>query len=244
MNRQLSKSHGLMPAEIFISNSEPQHVKEEFIFQTTTNVKFADYGIIERTYTEMPYADFSFMSLGMERKELQDYINSLRDGSLFNQVQGMSLNYKQVFVGVSGDPSRLNNSNYMALMTSTADMELRYNLRVRFVKDDDMLVYYFLQLCNKLRDDVQPIWSVNRVQKQKGDELVNVMIGFNMIGKKNAKTALKAKHTLQNIVNAQVKDLMKINGWGRKRAQHVFDVCRMEYKEPKKKGRKRGIIER
>jgi len=89
---------------------------------------------------------------------------------MFNMTQ----NFNHVYLLVSGNILHAKTADRKAILTTIADAEMRYNIRVRFCGSDNLLVYYFLMLCYKLQRDLKPKWHIRRATPTLKDEQLNL----------------------------------------------------------------------
>ena len=101
---------------------------------------------IEYERANLEIGDFLLGDVCIERKEITDYIQSLRTGHLQGQLLNMQENYARNYLIISGDPETAFINPYIKNWTiehhlgSLASFSVRYNVKILQVKNDTQLV--------------------------------------------------------------------------------------------------------
>ena len=114
----------------------------EFFFG---NDKFdsIDFSIIKK---KVPAGDLLVPELGfgVERKTVEDFVGSIRDGRVFKQIYKMIHSFEYPYLFVSGNLLELySEPEIKSILTSCADFQARYNIRIMFFPNDYYLIHYY-----------------------------------------------------------------------------------------------------
>lgn len=201
-------------------------VYENLVFQTTTIRKFEKFHIKKR---QLISGDIVCGNLAIERKTIDDARRSIHNGRIFNQCFKMAENYKHIYLLIEGELSELAHPrDIKAILSTLADVELRYNIKVRFCMNLDYLCYYLLILCRKLQTAMNPIHYIQRPEVREKDERLNVLLGIRGVGRKTARSLLMKFKSVKNVGNATVDELKAINRVNKKRAEHIYNIFNSE----------------
>ncbi len=170
--------------------------------------------------------------LAIERKTRADFEQSIIDGRLFSQLPNLISNYERVVVVVEGssDEGRLKRASllgayasivadYGASLVFTRNMEGTAELVFNFAKHE--------QLAKK-----QPLRIYARKKTFTPSQSARAVIeALPMIGPKLAKALLNHFGNIENIVNANERELAEVPGMGKKRAKIIRSLLAYKYKE-------------
>jgi len=102
--------------------------------------------------------------------------------------------------------------------------EIRYNIHCRFCMNDEYLIYYFLDLCIKLKNEVKPKWVMRLPDPSITDESMLMFSGIKGLGLKRIKNLFLEFGSPEYIFNATIKELASVDKIGKKTAKHIKDV--------------------
>jgi ERCC4-type nuclease len=173
-----------------VDTKEPESMYEEVVYQATTNPKFKNIKVVRHG---LVLGDYKCKNLGIERKTVSDFVASIHDTRVMNQVFGMVNNYEYVYLLVSGflKPSKtLKDEDIRSILSSCADFEARYNIRIQFLPNDEYLAHYALVLCIKHASELKPLYALHRPELKTDDEAMLMMLGIKGVGEKKANALL------------------------------------------------------
>lgn len=170
--------------------------------------------------------------LVIERKTRQDFEQSVIDGRLFSQLPNLISNYDRVVVLVEGtaDDGRLKRASLLGAYTSIlAD----YGASLIFTRDRKAtaeLVFHFAkheQLAKK-----QPLRIfAKRKSLTPSQTCRSIVEMLPMVGPKLARNLLNHFGNVQNIVEANERELLEVPGMGKKRAKLIKEIFSYKYIE-------------
>ena len=232
----------------------------------TETTLFIDYrersglekGVIKHCEKEgIPYqmqenliTDYCFGSMGIEAKSIHDYFNSLHSGHLQNQLANMDDNFERMVLVIHGTVDQ-----YVAALrkrgnrsASYAQMEARYiGSLARFDVDYDITIMQFSTASAAAR------WIVKRCQKDgtlgssntlrtlRKTRSEDVRIdGLRALGCSEtiAKNLLEHFGSIVELTGATKRELMNIEGVGKKRAEDLHQALTSEQPVVKQTHRK------
>jgi len=171
--------------------------------------------------------------VGIERKSAQDFNDSIKDGRLFKELFDLKNNFERAILILEGDPFLNSNLKENALYGAITSIILNLGINLYKTKDPDESAEFLYNLAKKensiskgepkLRFDKKPI-EISHL-------LEYIVAGIPGINALRAKNLLKELKTLQEIFNADIGDLLKIENIGKKIAQEIYKISRYKYKE-------------
>lgn len=232
-----------------VDKSEPKKILEKVQMEVYTNEKFEEFNINIKKQG-LPAADLAVPELGfgVERKTIEDFIASIFDGRVFKQIYKMVHSFEFPFIFVSGSMLKIKSkSNIRSLLTTCTDFQVRYNIKIIFLPNDDLLVYYFVMLAYKYHKDktqgLTPFYKLFRPSLTNEDQEILTLMGMHNIGVKTAKLLLKEFGCIKNIFNASIEDLKEVKGIGNVMATRIYNVSN-GIKEEKEKDEEEEIQEK
>jgi len=178
----------------------------------------------------------------VERKSAPDYIGSLTSGHLNNQLVQMSTNYPFSILLVEGSISgAIINSNtrrqavFSSLVGScikrspTGESGVISMIPTDTIYDTALVLKYLQQKLTSV-DGLTRTLKINPVHFTESEIVLSMLMTVPGIGKSLAESILKEFHTLQNVSNATIRELMKIQKIGKKKSKNVFEFFRYYYK--------------
>lgn len=182
-------------------------------------LKTADYILSER--------------VGVELKLVDDFVQSIIDGRLLEQVKHLKSSFDRPIIIVQGsqDIYGVRNVHPNAIRGMLATIAISYGVPVLHTKDEKDTAHLLHAMArreqeNKSRDfsphaDRKPI-----TLKEQQEYIVTALPG---VGPSLAKTLLKHFKTISAIVSATEEDLLEVPKVGKKIANQIKDVLRKKY---------------
>ncbi len=170
----------------------------------------------------------------IERKSGNDFIDSMIDGRLFDQLIKLKQTYKNPILIVEGKHSRnISENSYYGLISSII---LDYKIPILFSKDEEETTKILLNLARREQLDLKK--EVRKVNFKKSIPLselqLKILESFPHIGPKTAKKILEKFKTIKRFINAGDLELFSIEGFGKKIIKDLKLVLETPYEEAKK----------
>jgi len=170
---------------------------------------------------------------GVEFKTTEDFVQSIIDGRLLEQLKEMRKQFERPVLIVEGieDIYLLRNIHPNAIRGMLATIAVSYGipiLRTRDAKDTASLLQ---MIARREQSDDSKDFSPHADRKQMStkDAQEYVISAFPNIGMNLAKELLKHFGSVRNVVNASEDDLKKVEGVGDVKAKNIKDVADKDY---------------
>jgi Fanconi anemia group M protein len=181
---------------------------------------------------QLPVADYILSGrVGIERKSAKDFNDSVKDGRLFNELFELKNNFARPILILEGDPFLNSNINQNALYGAITSLILNLGIMIYKTNNPSDTAMFIYQLAKKEQSDSK-MESKLRFDKKPieiSSLLEYIVAGIPGINALRAKKLLSELKTLQEIFNADIGDLMKVENVGKKIAQEIYKLSRFKY---------------
>jgi ERCC4-type nuclease len=169
---------------------------------------------------------YGSFEVAVERKDIRDYVSSLADGWLFNQLYGLSSSFEKSFLFIIGDFSlvadRIDRRAYIGSLISVALREQGGIVVPVQLRDDEEFCLALKYLNSQVESG--KLKAVPRGRK--GSDATAMLMAIPGIGEEKARRLLEKFGSVYGIVNASIAELMKVNGIGEKQARRIYNFVR------------------
>ena len=201
-----------------IDTREPQPVIE----QLNEIFSYYGYGVEIKA---LDFGDIMTENAIVERKTINDLYSSTVSKRLERQLNGIleicENNNKVPILAVHGSIYKLatrKGNPFEVVFGAMSSAVTRYGVHVVYMDSTRDLFYTVAKICYKLDKGVYMM-----PKKTKDDVLLSRLLGIPL---KTTKNLLKEFGTIQNIANAEVKDLVKVKGIGKTTAGKIVNKMR------------------
>ncbi|MAG91528.1 hypothetical protein CMO83_02530 [Candidatus Woesearchaeota archaeon] len=172
---------------------------------------------------------------GIEMKTVEDFVDSIIDGRLLQQVKNLKNNFERPIIVIEGtrDIYSVRNVHHNSILGMMSTIAVSYGIPIiqtRNFKETASLLQIMARREQKetgkdfsLHADRKPI-----TLKEQQEYFVSSLPGINLT---LSKPLLKHFKTVKNIVNAGEKELQEVEKIGPSKAKKIKDVVDKEYKE-------------
>jgi len=169
--------------------------------------------------------------VGIERKSAQDFSDSIKDGRLFNELFELKNNFVRPILILEGDPFMNSNINQNALYGAITSVILNLGITIYKTNDPSDSAMFIYQLAKKEQSDSKKEVKLRFDKKplEISSLLEYIVAGIPGINALRAKNLLNELQSLQEIFNADIGDLMKVENVGKKIAQEIYKLSRFKY---------------
>ena len=169
--------------------------------------------------------------VGIERKSAQDFNDSVKDGRLFNELFELKNNFARPILILEGDPFINSNINQNALYGAITSIILNLGITIYKTNDPSDSAMFIYQLAKKEQSDSKMDIKLRFDRKpiEISSLLEFIVAGIPGINALRAKNLLRELNSLQEIFNADIGDLMKVENVGKKIAQEIYKLSRYKY---------------
>jgi len=180
-------------------------------------------------FKELKVADYIVKDVAIERKTVSDFISSMINKRLINQLYELQ-QYKNKLLLIEGfDEQELYNEengngiNANSVRGFLLSILLKYKIPIIFTKNYKDTAKFINLIANKKSQEMGI--RANKKTLNKSEQLQFILEGFPGIGPKSAKKLLKEFKTIKNIANASEEELTQVIG---KKAE-VFRLIKEKY---------------
>ncbi|MEM0475228.1 MAG: ERCC4 domain-containing protein [Candidatus Norongarragalinales archaeon] len=157
----------------------------------------------------------------IERKTSSDFESSVIDGRLFTQASELKDNFLSPLICVVGNRFAVLKPKALrgALMALCVDQRVP----VLFFEDDSALAEFVAQLAEReqLTEPKEMRLRVSKKNVPLAEQQLFFVQGLPGVGAKNARALLSHFKTIEELVNANEKELCEVDGIGKKRAREI-----------------------
>ena len=180
---------------------------------------------------ELKVADYIVKGTAIERKTVSDFINSMKNRRLLNQLEELK-QYESKLIIVEGiDEQELytDSEENIGMHPNSVrgfllSILLNYKVPIIFTKNDEDTAK-FISVLSKKETRESPLNVVKKFRNKK-EQIQYILEGFPGIGPKTARKLLKKFKTIKNVVNATEEELKKEIG---KKANNLLRIINNNY---------------
>jgi len=210
---------------------------------------FADYrekgsGVIKEMVEEniqvnlerLEYADYVLSSrCGVEIKTVSDFVDSIIDGRLLEQIKNMKNNFERPVIVIEGseDIYSVRNVHHNSILGMMATIAVSYGIPIIQTKNFKETASLLQIIARREQAETSKDFNVHADRKptslkEQQEYFISSLPGINLT---LSKPLLKHFKTIKNIVNASAEELMKVEKIGPQKAKQIKDVVEGEYKD-------------
>jgi len=190
---------------------------------------------IEIEFQQLKVADYLVKDVAIERKTVSDFISSMMNRRLLNQLEELQ-QYKNRLLIVEGIDEQELYSNHdgesskgmhpNSIRGFLISILLKYKVPIVFTRDGKDTAKFISVIAKRQSRELS--LNVSKKSLDKKERLQFIVEGFPGIGPKTARKLLEKFKTLKNIANASEEELREVLG---KKAEIVRGLFEEEYKE-------------
>jgi ERCC4-related helicase len=191
---------------------------------------------INVTMQNLPSGDYIISDrVGIEFKTKEDFINSIIDGRLLNQVKDLRNNYQNPLLLVCGEKDiySIRNVHPNAIRGMFASIALNYNVPILFANNfQDAAALIKVIATREQKDNDRDVLLRADKKPLTNSELQSYIIqSLPGVGPTLAKSLLKEFKTVKGIINLSEEELQKVEKLGPKKAKEIKRILEEDYKE-------------
>lgn len=174
--------------------------------------------------------------IAVERKTVADFLQSMVDGRLFQQIARMSSNYKAPMILLEGSPQELytlRNIHRNAIIGALTSIATNYRMPVLFTANAEETAEFLFVTAKReqLGKDKDIRLRTGRKGLTLADQQQFIVESFPMVGPNMARALLKKFGSIKNIVNARSPVWQEIENLGPKKAKQIRKVLVAKWEE-------------
>jgi len=185
---------------------------------------------LEIEFKELKVADYLVKDVAIERKTVSDFISSMINRRLLNQLEELQQYENKLLIIEGIDEQELyNDDNHLGINANSVrgfllSILLKYKIPTIFTKNSEDTAK-FISILSKKKTKELPL-NIKKKSLNKKEQLQFIIEGFPGIGPKTAKKLLTKFKTIKNIINASQEELKNILG---KKAEIMKRIIDGEY---------------
>lgn len=217
--------------KIIIDNRENKNIIKELIKEGVE---------IERK--QLDIADFilqtknlnnQIQNVGVERKTINDLLNSIIDKRLINQVLIMKENFDISLLIIEGEENiySLRDFHPNSIRGIISTIAIDFQIPTIYTKNEKDTAKYLSLIAKRLEKTRKPLsLTPKRKPLTKQEKQIYLVESLPGIGPTLAKSLLKEFKTIKNLINAEEKDLQKIDKIGKIKSKELKSLFEEEFK--------------
>jgi len=186
---------------------------------------------LEVEFRHLEVGDYIVKNVIIERKTVSDFISSMINKRLFEQLESMKNVQKKILIIEGIEEQELYHEksgiNENAIRGFILTILLTYNTPIIFTKNYEDSAKFLKVLAKKQENEKEFGINAKRKSRDVNEQIQFIIEGFPGIGPKSAKKLLKEFKNIKNIINASEEDLKKILG----KKSEIFKIIDKEYIE-------------
>ncbi|MEI7961847.1 MAG: ERCC4 domain-containing protein, partial [archaeon] len=172
----------------------------------------------------------------VERKTTEDFLNSMLDGRMFEQLVRMRQNYPKPLVIIEGKMDELftmRNIHKNSVIGALTSIALDYQVPIINTKSESETAEYIYSIAKReqLGKDTEVRLRTGRKGLTLSDQQRFIIEGLPMVGPALAKSLLEKFGSIKQIANAGELELQKVEGLGKKKAHIIRKVLDEKFDE-------------
>jgi len=210
---------------------------------------FADYrekgsGVIKElaednvqvSVEKLEYADYILSSrCGVEIKIVEDFVDSIIDGRLLQQIKELKKNFERPVLVIEGqnDIYSVRNIHHNSILGMMATIAVSYGIPIIQTRNFKETASLLQIIARREQEETGKDFNLHADRKpatlkEQQEYLVSSLPGINLT---LSKPLLKHFKTIKNLVNASAEELQEVEKIGPAKAKQIKDVVEGEYKD-------------
>ena len=189
---------------------------------------------VELKLDSLPNADYILSSrVGVEVKTVDDFVQSIIDGRLLQQIKNLKNNFERPLLVIEGveDIYSVRNVHANAIRGMLAAIGVSYGVPILYTKNFRDTASLLNIIAKREKEESGADFSLHPEKKamsikEQQEYIISSLPG---VGVALAKPLLKHFKSIKNIVNAKKKELEKVEKIGKKKAEKIKDIVEREY---------------
>lgn len=166
----------------------------------------------------------------VERKTRADFEQSIIDGRLFSQLQNLTSNYERSLIVVEGETAE-GRLDSRAVLGAYASVIADYGAALFFTRNKEKTAELVFSLAkHEQLAKKQPLRIFAKRKTHNISQIQRAVVEtFPMVGPKLAKNILSHFGGIEAFFNASEKELLEVDGMGKKRAKTIRNAIQYSY---------------
>jgi Fanconi anemia group M protein len=194
-------------------------------------LKTYDCHVVEK---KLEVADFiPFEDIGVERKRDRDFVQSIIDGRLFEQMKNLRECFERPLLVIEGNNLYGTNVHENAIRGALVSVALDYNVPIIWTNNKRETAALLFLIAKREQSGKKRIFGVKGRRKPMNlqefqEYVVSSLPGIGLL---TAKELLRKFKSVEKVFTAGEDELMEVNKIGKKKAKQVREVITRHYEE-------------
>ena len=188
---------------------------------------------IELDLQTLPVADYIISErCGIERKAIQDFVDSIKDGRLFDELKRLTNQFSFPILILEGGINNITAINRNAVLGTLTSIMLKMNVYLYQTQSEEETAEIVVALAKKEhQENRNKPYNVRfkKIPEDKQKQLEYIISGIPGINTTRAQDLMENFDTLRALFNADVKELEGVDKVGKKTAKKIFDYANLKY---------------
>ena len=182
----------------------------------------------------LPNADYILSSrVGVELKTTEDFVQSIIDGRLLQQIKNLKSNFERPLLVIEGieDIYSVRNVHANAIRGMLAAITVSYGVPILYTKNFKDTAQLLNIIAKREQEETGKDFSLHPQKKASSikEQQEYIISSLPGVGSALAKPLLKYFKSVKNVINAEQKELEKVEKIGEKKAERIKDIVDREY---------------
>lgn len=207
--------------KIYLDHREPKEFEKFFIKNE-----------IPYEIKQLPVADFVIGNISIERKTQTDFLNSIIDKRILNQLVNLKENFEVQLLIIEGEENiyELRNFHPNAIRGMLTAIALDFQIPILYTRNVNDTAALLISIYKRLERPKRILGVLTRRKpltlKEQQELIIESLPG---VGPTLSKSLLSQFKSVKKIINAKESQLQKIDKIGPKKAKEIKKVIEQEY---------------
>ncbi len=188
---------------------------------------------LEVSSERLDVADFLVSDdTAIERKSAKDFVDSIVDKRLFNQVKSLKNQFETPVIIIEGkDLYSHRNVHPNSIRGAMSSVAVDYQIPIIWSSGMDETVEYLKSLARREQEERDKTVSVRGSVKPKTEKDLQkyIVSGLPNVSEKLAKRLLDHFNTVKDVFNADKEELTEVEGIGDKKSERIFEIINRDF---------------
>jgi len=219
-------------AKIIVDYREDKNIVKEFY---KDNIDVEIKSLITADFVmQVKDINNNVKDLGIERKTIRDFLNSIIDKRILQQLISLKENFPLQLLIIEGEENiyALRDFHPNSIRGMLSSIAIDYQIPIIFTKNTRDTAAYLSLIAKRLEKPKRHISLLTKRKpltlKEQQEYIIESLPG---VGPTLSKSLLKRFKTVKNIVNAKEEKLKKVEKIGDKKSKIIREVLEGEYKD-------------
>ena len=239
MKKNERRKKGQLTLVEFVSDEKiPIYVDTRELRSEVVKILSQEYRIVSK---QLSVGDYVLSDrLAVERKTTEDFLESIKDGRLFQQIKNLRDSYKKAILLIEGENLLTRNFREEAIYGAIASILSDFEVPVVFTKNPRETAKLLSSLIKREYSAKRPVKLITKKKSNTTEERQRMIIEtLPNISSRLSYRLLEHFGSVKNVINADVEDLIRVKGVGRKTAEEIYDLVNQKFESSLRKTNKR-----